>query len=307
MDLYQRLYRDRIMCVDALRGRAQAFWSEENAGVGSSATLSTKKRQTTSSAVRAPRLLLASNAAASRRIRLWRAELELSSREVWRGARWVARWGKARRRAERWRILGLVYFSNENPTARISLYFNCPGALMKPCLAVYDVLQTLECEVSTVNMGLASGMGAFLCGAGTKGLRTALPNARFLMQRTGLDDPFMGQATDIANVVRENKRDNDRVEFALAEMTGHSPEKLQKDMKRDFYLSSYEAVQYGLIDQVLIPRDKFLGDYSRTQQYETQQAAGGGGRSRGGGGGGGGGNPVDQALLNADDTLPQDD
>ncbi|KAJ1459649.1 Clp protease-domain-containing protein [Pelagophyceae sp. CCMP2097] len=205
-------------------------------------------------------------------------------------------------------IGGLVYFQNENPNERISLYFNCPGALMKPCLAVYDVLQTLDCEVSTVNMGLASGMGAFLCGAGTKGLRTALPNARFLMQRTGLDDPFMGQATDIANVVRENKRDNDRVEAALAEMTGHSPEKLQRDMKRDFYLSSYEAVQYGLIDQVLIPRDKFLGDYSRTQQYETQQAAGGGGRGRSrGGGGGGGGNPVDQALLNADDTLPQDD
>ena len=82
---------------------------------------------------------------------------------------------------------------------------------MKPCLAVYDTLRTLECPVTTVNLGLATGMGAFLCGAGTKGMRYALPNARFLMQRTGLDDPYQGQASDIGLMVRENLRDNDRM------------------------------------------------------------------------------------------------
>ena len=175
---------------------------------------------------------------------------------------------------------------------------------MKPCLAVYDVIQTLECDVSTVNMGLASGMGAFLCSAGTKGLRSALPNARFLMQRTGLDDPFEGQATDIALMVRENKRDNARVEEALATLTGQPLEKIEKDMKRDFYLSAYEAVQYGLIDNVLIPRDKFQGDYAREQRFEAEQRA----QQRGPPMGGGGAmNPVDAALLNIDYNLPQDD
>ena len=99
----------------------------------------------------------------------------------------------------------------EDPRKPISIYFNVPGALMKPCLAVYDTLRTLECPVTTVNLGLATGMGAFLCGAGTKGMRYALPNARFLMQRTGLDDPYQGQASDIGLMVRENLRDNDRM------------------------------------------------------------------------------------------------
>ena len=99
----------------------------------------------------------------------------------------------------------------EDPRKPISIYFNVPGALMKPCLAVYDTLRTLECPVTTVNLGLGTGMGAFLCCAGTKGMRYALPNARFLMQRTGLDDPYQGQASDIGLMVRENLRDNDRM------------------------------------------------------------------------------------------------
>ena len=156
-------------------------------------------------------------------------------------------------------IAVLLYLRFEDPKKPISIYFNVPGALMKPCLAVYDTLQTLECPVTTVNLGLATGMGAFLCGAGTKGCRYALPNARFLMQRTGLDDPFQGQASDIGLVVRENLRDNDRMEKALVKMTGNSIDVIQQDMKRDFYLSAHEAVQYGLIDKVLIPQPKNLG------------------------------------------------
>lgn len=89
-------------------------------------------------------------------------------------------------------------------------------------------------------------------------MRFALPNARFLMQRTGLDDPYQGQASDIGLVVGENMRDNDRVERELGQMTGQSMETIKRDMKRDFYLSSYEAVQYGLIDKVLIPQAKSL-------------------------------------------------
>jgi len=151
-------------------------------------------------------------------------------------------------------IATLLYLKFDNIHKPISIYFNSPGALIKPCLAVYDTIQTLPCPVSTVNLGLSTGLGAFLCGAGTKGMRYALPNARFLMQRTGLDDPYQGQASDIGLVVKENLRDNDRVERGLAQMTGQSLETVKRDMQRDFYLSSHEAVQYGLIDKVLIPQ-----------------------------------------------------
>ena len=150
-------------------------------------------------------------------------------------------------------IAVLLYLKYEDPNKQISLYFNSPGALMKPCLAVYDTMQSLECPISTLNMGLATGMGAFLCGAGTKGMRYALPNARFLMQRAGLDDPYQGQASDIGLMVRENLRDNERTERALSEITGRAPLTVQEEMQRDFYLSSSEAVQYGLIDRVLLP------------------------------------------------------
>ena len=162
----------------------------------------------------------------------------------------------------------LLFMRFEDPRKPISIYFNVPGALMKPCLAVYDTLRTLECPVTTVNLGLATGMGAFLCGAGTKGMRYALPNARFLMQRTGLDDPYQGQASDIGLMVRENLRDNDRMartrrlyasrrwrrrdvvrvhfrdpaqEKALVQMTGHPLEKIKKDMSRAVWKSTSES------------------------------------------------------------------
>ena len=156
----------------------------------------------------------------------------------------------------------LLYLRYDSPSKPISIYFNVPGALMKPCLAIFDTIQSLSCPVSTVNLGLATGMGAFLCGAGTKGMRYALPNARFLMQRTGLDDPYQGQATDIGLIVQENKRDNDRMERALAIITGQSVETIKSDLKRDFYLSADEAVKYGLIDSVLVPQPKSMAQYS---------------------------------------------
>lgn len=153
-------------------------------------------------------------------------------------------------------IAVLLYMKNEDPKKKISLYFNIPGALMKPTLAVYDTIKTLECPVETLNLGLATGMGAFLCAAGTKGLRYALPNARFLLQKTGLDDPFQGQASDIGLKVADNVADNRRMAKALAQMTGNTFEKVSQDLERDFYLSAFEAREYGLVDKVLLPRPK---------------------------------------------------
>jgi len=149
----------------------------------------------------------------------------------------------------------LLWMREQDSYSTISIYFNVPGALLRPSLAIYDLLeQTKEtCEIETVNLGLCTGMGSFLCAAGTKGKRSAMPNSRFLLQRMGLDQPFRGQATDIVLEVKNIKMWNDRTEKELAKLTGQPIEKIQADLKRDFYLSSDEAVQYGLIDQVLLP------------------------------------------------------
>ena len=182
----------------------------------------------------------------------------------------------------------ILYLRKEDPKGPISLYFNVPGAVLRPALAVYDVLlQTRDmCEISTVNLGLCTGMGALLCGAGTKGKRSAMPNARFLLSRTGMDKPFQGQASDIALEVKNIKILNAKIEEELSKMTGQPVSKIQKDLKRDFYLSSDEAVQYGLIDQVLLPTPNKraargqvvdLGSFEGedTQRYQNQQDQGG--------------------------------
>lgn len=160
-------------------------------------------------------------------------------------------------------IATLLFLQKEAPKKKISLYLNIPGALLKPSLAVYDTMKSLRCPIKTLNIGLATGMGAFLCGAGTLGSRCALPNARFLLQKTGLDDPYEGQAVDIGLKVADNIADNYRVAVELAKMTGHPVEKISRDLERDFYLSAFEAREYGLIDKVLLPTQKYNSDTSK--------------------------------------------
>lgn len=182
----------------------------------------------------------------------------------------------------------LLWMRQQDSYKSISIYFNVPGALLRPALAIYDLIeQTKEtCEIETVNLGLCSGMGSFLCAAGTKGKRSAMPNSRFLMQRMGLDKPVRGQAVDIVLEVKNIKMWNDRTEKELAKLTGQPVEKIQNDLKRDFYLSSDEAVQYGLIDQVLLPaplkraargQNADLGAFEgdEEQKYQGREAAGG--------------------------------
>mmetsp|Transcript_13877 Transcript_13877/g.28642 ORF Transcript_13877/g.28642 Transcript_13877/m.28642 type:complete len:330 (-) Transcript_13877:35-1024(-) len=182
----------------------------------------------------------------------------------------------------------LLWMRQQDSYKTISIYFNVPGALLRPALAIYDLIeQTKEnCEIETVNLGLCTGMGSFLCAAGTKGKRSAMPNSRFLMQRMGLDKPVRGQAVDIVLEVKNIKMWNDRTEKHLAKLTGQPVEKIQNDLKRDFYLSSDEAVQYGLIDQVLLPaplkraargQNADLGAFEgdEEQKYQGREAAGG--------------------------------
>jgi ATP-dependent Clp protease, protease subunit len=148
-----------------------------------------------------------------------------------------------------------LYLRDQNPRDKISMYFNVPGGQVRPSLAIYDLMQNTKqrCEIETVNLALCAGFSSLLCSAGTKGHRHAFPNARFLLQRIGLDKVFRGQATDIALEVRNVKAANDRMEDELALLTGQTAEKIKADLQRDMYLVADEAVQYGLIDSVLLP------------------------------------------------------
>lgn len=187
----------------------------------------------------------------------------------------------------------MLYLRNESPRDPISMYFNVPGANLRPALAIYDLMQNTKktCEIQTVNLALTAGMGSILCAAGTKGQRSALPNARFLLHRTGMDNVFRGQATDIALEVQNLKRANDKVENELALLTGQPLDRIQQDLKRDFYLFADEAVQYGLIDQVLLPSPRkraargqvatlgaFEGDDEQRYQNKGNQQGGWGSR-----------------------------
>lgn len=150
----------------------------------------------------------------------------------------------------------ILYMRKENTRQPITLFFNVPGALLRPSLAIYDLLQQTKADgakIITVNLGMCTGMGAFLCAAGSKGMRSAMPNSRFLLQRTGLDEVIRGQATDIVLEVKSIKSMNDRMEKELSTLSGQSVEQIQNDLKRDFYLSADEAVLYGLIDKVNLP------------------------------------------------------
>lgn len=178
-------------------------------------------------------------------------------------------------------ISSLLYIQSEAKKNKIELYLNIPGATLRPALAIYDAINELKADgvkISTTNVALCAGMGALICGAGTKGERRSMPNARFLLQKTGMDGVFQGQASDIALEVKSIKQWNEKINGELAKVTGQPPERIDNDLKRDFYLSSDEAVRYGLIDEVKMPSynkrqpvvDKMLelGAFSSGQKYQ---------------------------------------
>lgn len=150
-------------------------------------------------------------------------------------------------------IASLIWLQGQSDKEPITMYFNVPGSMMKPALAVYDVMRRLNCPIHTYNMGLTSGMGAILCAAGSKGHRYCFPNARFLMSRVGLEDAIEGQASDISLAVAEVQKDNIKVLKDLSIITSQSYEKISQDFRRDFYLTAPEAVSYGIVDKVLMP------------------------------------------------------
>ncbi len=146
----------------------------------------------------------------------------------------------------------ILFLESENPDKDIHLYINSPGGSVSAGLSIYDTMQFVKPDVSTMCLGQAASMGALLLAGGAKGKRFALPHARMMIhQPLG---GFQGQATDIDIHAREILRTRDRLNDILAKHTGQPLDKIQADTDRDFFMSSEESVEYGLIDEVLTTR-----------------------------------------------------
>ncbi|WP_326494839.1 ATP-dependent Clp endopeptidase proteolytic subunit ClpP [Roseateles hydrophilus] len=146
-------------------------------------------------------------------------------------------------------VAQLLFLESENPDKEISLYINSPGGSVSAGMSIYDTMNFIKPEVSTLCMGMAASMGAFLLSAGAKGKRFSLPNAKVMIHQ-----PLggaQGQATDIEIHAREILKTREALNRILAERTGQTLEKIQSDTERDYFMSAAEAQAYGLIDQVL--------------------------------------------------------
>jgi len=146
----------------------------------------------------------------------------------------------------------MLYLDSDDPNKPIYLYINSPGGSVTAGLAIYDTMQYIKADVITICLGLAASMGSFLLAAGTKGKRLALPNSRIMIHQPM--GGTRGQATDIEIEANEILRVRSELNNMLAERTGQSLEKIEKDTDRDYYMSAEEAKEYGLIDQVIEER-----------------------------------------------------
>jgi ATP-dependent Clp protease protease subunit len=149
-------------------------------------------------------------------------------------------------------VAQMLFLESENPEKEINLYINSPGGVVTAGLAIYDTMQFIKPDVSTICTGQAASMGAVLLGAGAKGKRYCLPHARVMIhQPLG---GVQGQASDMEIHVRETLGVRDRLNKILAKHTGQTVEKIRQDTDRDNFLSATDAVEYGLIDKVLAKR-----------------------------------------------------
>jgi ATP-dependent Clp protease, protease subunit len=149
-------------------------------------------------------------------------------------------------------VAQLLFLESENPDKDISLYINSPGGSVSAGMSIFDTMQFIKPDVSTLCMGIAASMGSFLLMAGAKGKRFALPNSRVMIHQPS--GGAQGQATDIEIHAREILKTREQLNRIYAERTGQSIEKIRADMERDFFLDPIEAKEYGLIDQVLTQR-----------------------------------------------------
>ena len=150
-------------------------------------------------------------------------------------------------------VAQLLLLDSENPEKDIMLYINSPGGVITAGMAIYDTMNLIKADVSTICLGEAASMGSFLLSSGTKGKRLSLPSARIMIHQ-----PLggaQGQATDIELEAKEILRMKEQLTGILAKNSGQELEKVQKDCERDYYMSAAQAVEYGLIDKVITSED----------------------------------------------------
>ncbi|MGN0570192.1 MAG: ATP-dependent Clp endopeptidase proteolytic subunit ClpP [Candidatus Fimenecus sp.] len=149
-------------------------------------------------------------------------------------------------------VAQLLYLEGQDSEKDISLYINSPGGSVSAGLAIYDTMQYIKCDVSTICMGMAASMGAFLLSSGAKGKRFALPNSEIMIHQPS--GGAQGQATDIKITADHILRTRERLNKILAENTGKPIEQIAVDTERDNWLSAQEAMDYGLVDKVFYKR-----------------------------------------------------
>ena len=149
-------------------------------------------------------------------------------------------------------VAQLLYLEAQDPEKDISLYINSPGGSVTAGFAIYDTMQYIKCDVSTICMGMAASMGAFLLSAGTKGKRYALPNSDIMIHQPS--GGAQGQATEIEMTAKHILKTKAKLNKILAENTGKPVEVIAQDTERDNFMSAEEALEYGLIDKVISKR-----------------------------------------------------
>ena len=154
-------------------------------------------------------------------------------------------------------VAQLLYLEAQDPDKDIQMYINSPGGSVTAGMAIYDTMQYIKCDVSTICIGMAASMGAFLLSSGTKGKRIALPNAEIMIHQPligGQGGGLSGQTTDIKIHAEHMVYIRDKMNRMLSEYTGQPLEKIQQDTERDNYLTAQQAKEYGLIDEVIAHR-----------------------------------------------------
>ncbi len=168
-------------------------------------------------------------------------------------------------------IAQLLYLAREDSDKDISLYIHCPGGIISAGLAIYDTMQLVRPDVSTICVGLAASMGTLLLSSGAKGKRYALPNSTIHMHQAF--GGAQGQAADIEIAAREIMRIQDIIRGIIAKHTGQTLEKITHDTDRDFYLNPEQAVEYGIVDEVLGKPAKEIAKPDEAESKPAEEAA----------------------------------
>lgn len=151
-------------------------------------------------------------------------------------------------------VAQLLFLEGQDPDKDISLYINSPGGSVTAGLAIFDTMNYIKCEVSTICVGLAASFGSFLLAAGARGKRFALPNAEIMIHQPAISGGIKGPASDIKIMSDYMQKNKQRLNRLLAQNIGRTIEEIERDTDRDNFMTAYEALEYGLIDKVITDR-----------------------------------------------------